>query len=111
MIRSLEENFLASQKETDENSRAYVAVMNGEVPLTSVNTHTHIASRLLTIRFLDIFHALDKEIEMDVDVVEKKAGNSLHKTIVCFFFTSFRHYDSCSQSGSFRLDKTNIKGP
>jgi len=53
-------DFQKSSKQTDERSRAYREAMRGEVP-TSVSTssHTHVAFRLLLIRFVDLISSLD----------------------------------------------------
>jgi hypothetical protein len=84
MIKALQENFQKSLQATDENSRAYSAVLRGEIPLTSLATHTHVASRLLTLRFLDIYRALDKDIE--IKDVSQKNTISVLKSNVCLIF-------------------------
>jgi hypothetical protein len=98
MINSLQDNFSKALHGTDENSLAYCAVMKGEVPGTSQNTHTYIASRLLTFRFLDILQALDKEIDLDIDHSNQQGFRkniSVLKTNVSFLLYSFICYDSC----------------
>jgi hypothetical protein len=79
----LQADFLKSLNGTDENSRAYSKVLKGENPMTSVVTHTHVASRLLAIRFLDIYQALNKEIIFETEVVSQKYTISVLKNNVC----------------------------
>jgi hypothetical protein len=82
MLKALQRNFQMSQLATDENSRAYSAVLRGEIPQTSLATNTHVASRLLTMRFLDICQALERDIV--INVVAQKNTISVLKNNVCF---------------------------
>jgi hypothetical protein len=93
MIRSLEENFRTSTEGGDENSKAYRTMLTGEIPQTSLNTHTHIASRLLTLRFLDIFQALEQNVEIDGEHVSPNNASFL-KSNVCFMSLLIQHFDS-----------------
>ena len=85
MIKALECDFQKSLHATDENSRAYCAVLKGESPPTSQNTHTHVASRLLAMRFLDIHQALANDIDIKPEVVSRKNPISVLKNNVCMF--------------------------
>lgn len=80
MITALQDNFVESGRARDENSRAYVTVLRGVDPETSMNSHAHVASRLLAMCFLDICKGLDKDVEMKSegeDVTRKHPGLAL----------------------------------
>lgn len=83
MIRSLDNNFNHSKSAKDENSQAYCLMLKGEVPQTSQNTQSHIASRLLTLRFLDIIQSLEKGNDLDGEDMVRKNIVILNKK-VCF---------------------------
>ena len=96
MIKSFQEMFLKSLNDTDENSRAYCAMIKGEIPNTSSTPQTHIASRLLSMRCLDIFKALDRELEIGTHIDGQRNPMSILKHNVCFILLLLWHYDSCS---------------
>lgn len=85
MIKSLQDNFVASRTARDENGQGYYTMLKGEIPQASQNTETHIASRLLTLRFLDIVQSLEKEVPVEIDGVDVVRKNiSILKFNVCF---------------------------
>jgi hypothetical protein len=79
---ALENDFVNSFRSTDENSIAYCGVLKGEIPSASISSHPHVASRLLTIRLLDIFRSLVDCEEIDGDAVRPLITVSGLKTIV-----------------------------
>jgi hypothetical protein len=96
MIKALEGDFLKSLHATDENSCAYCAVLKEESPPTSLNAHTHVASRLLTMRFLDIHQALAQDINIKIEVVSRKNTISVLNKNVCMLpIASIWHCDLC----------------
>jgi hypothetical protein len=84
LIRSIGNNFFTSTSATDENSQAYHKILKGENPQSSTNSQSHIGSRLLTLRFLDIVQSLDKETDIDDDEQLVWKNTLIPKTIVCF---------------------------
>lgn len=91
MIQALEDDFIACGQATDENSRAYRAVLKGVDPETCANTQSHVASRLLVMRFLDICKGLDKDIEIEIntEVVTREQPESVMKHYKVSFISSF----------------------
>jgi hypothetical protein len=87
MIKALQDNFLQSCGATDEKSRAFCAVLKGVDTEGCSNTQSHVAFRLLLMRFLDICKGLDKDIEMSSKVVPRKQpGSALNVYNVCFLW-------------------------
>jgi len=65
-MEALEKDYSGSILGTDENSRAYRYVMRGDLPTdTSSSTYSHVAFRLLKIRFMDIISSLEKNSSME----------------------------------------------
>jgi hypothetical protein len=83
-IQALEIDFLASITSTAENSRAYLGALLGQIPDTSTKSESHVASRLLTISFLDIVCSLDEPMstDMDEEVVQQKVAMKGLESIV-----------------------------
>ena len=70
MIKALQDDFVESCISTDENSKAYSKLLKGEDPnSSSSHSHTHVASRLLSMFFLDICKASGLDIGMNNEVV------------------------------------------
>ena len=92
MIRSLQDNFKDSMTATDENSKAYCTMLKGEAPPTSSNMETHIALRLLTLRFLDIVQSLDKRLRLMANLKMWSGRTSLYiRSMYVFISLYFRN--------------------
>jgi hypothetical protein len=69
-------DFQQSLISSDENSRAYRAAMRGEFPTSvSPKSHTHVAFRLLFMRFVDLISSMnimDKGKGRDDELVSDK---------------------------------------
>jgi hypothetical protein len=85
MIQALQDHFLQSCRATDEKSQAYCAVLKGVNTEACLNSQSHVAFRLLLMRFLDICKGLDKNIEMQSDdFTRNRPGSVLKLYNVCF---------------------------
>jgi len=83
-IRALDEDFSASISSTDENGRAYSGAFLGRIPDTSTKSESHVASRLLTISFVDIACSLDEPMLTGMDekaVLQKVAMKGLESIV------------------------------
>jgi hypothetical protein len=72
MIKALQDNFQQSHVVTDEKSQAYCAVLKGVDTQACLNTQSHVAFRLLLMRFLDICKGLDRNIDTQSKIVSRK---------------------------------------
>lgn len=85
MIKALQDHLQQSRGATDEKSQAYCAVLKGVDTQACINTQSHVAFRLLLMRFLDICKGLDMDIEMQSKVVPRNPPTSVQKLYkVCF---------------------------
>jgi hypothetical protein len=124
LIISLKSSFLASIDLKDENSMAYHVSLKGEIPQTGPNTQAHVGSRLLTLRFLDIVQALDKEIDDGENVetasgrknifvlkkmVRLRVGFVLTRTLIAFFIQDLSDWTTTISKVSSLLQKDKEK--
>lgn len=80
MATALQDHFLQSCGATDESSRAYCAVLKGVDIQASTNAQSHVAFRILIIRFLDICKGLDKDFQIQSEAFAvRKQPNSVSK--------------------------------
>lgn len=89
MSLALKKDFSRCLHDTDENSRAYRGVLNGEIPNdTSSSSPIHVSSRLLTMRFVDILCSLSAPMEETLSDLPHPAINvSGLESIVSFLLS------------------------